>query len=430
MPLFGRKKKEPIVEVEPPKPTLPQGPQVDQHGLRAFVAHRDYLLSLVEPLPPFGMQLLDALGLALCEEITAHSDLPRAALATEAGYAVRADDVAAASNDEPITLAVADAAGELSQGAAVRVDAHTALPDGADAVLPLPFTDRGDREVKVFESVRAGEYVRQRGEDVTDGDVLAREGQVLDERTAGLLAALGFDKVLARPRPRVVVVSVGDSLVEPGRRLSHPTQVHDANGFMIAAAAKRAGCQVWRVGVVSNDPEVIRETISDQLIRADLIISTGGVADGSDDLVRAVMPELGLTDFAELALRPGRQQGFGLIGDDKVPMLMLPARPLSAFVSFELFARPIVRTLMGADPAVQPMVRAITPTVLRSPAGVTTVVPAVVRDETGVHRVEVFAGGDSQNLSDLARANALVVIGADTEVVTAGSSVRCVLLGD
>lgn len=431
MPLFGRKKKEPTVEVELPKPTLPQGPDTDEHGLREFTAHRDYVLSLVEPLPPFGMQLLDALGLALCEQITAHSDLPRFSLAGEAGYAVRSDEVAAASNDEPVEFSVVEVSSgqELPHGSVARVEVNGHVPEGADAVLPLPFTDRGESTVKVFEPVRAGEYVVARGSDVSDGDVLVREGQQLDARSAGLLAALGFDKVLARPRPRVVVVSVGRSLVEPGRRLDSDDQVHDANGFMIAAAAKEAGCQVWRVGVVSNDPEVIRETISDQLIRADLIISTGGVADGSDDLVREVMPELGLTDFAKLSLRPGGSQGFGLIGDDKVPMLMLPARPLSAFVSFELFARPMIRTLMGVEPAVQPLVRAITPTVLRSPAGVTTVHPAIVRDETGVHRVEVVAGGDSQTMSDLARANALVVLDADTEVVTAGGSVRCILLG-
>ncbi|MGJ6980777.1 molybdopterin molybdotransferase MoeA [Aestuariimicrobium soli] len=431
MPLFGRKKKEPIVEVEPPKPTLPQGPETDEHGLRDHAAHRDYLLSLVEPLPPFGMQLLDALGLALCEEITAHSDLPRLSLATEAGYAVRSDEVAAASNDEPLEFAVVDVAPgrELPEGSVARVEANGQLPEGADAVLPLPFTDRGEQSVKVFEPVRSGEYVVGRGSDVSDGDVLVREGQLLDARSAGLLAALGFDKVLARPRPRVVVLSVGGSLVEPGRRLTSDDQVHDANGYMIAAAAKEAGCQVWRVGVVSNDPAEIRETISDQLIRADLIISTGGVADGSDDLVREVLPELGLTDFARVALRPGGDQGFGLIGDDKVPMLMLPARPLGAFVSFELFARPLIRALMGVEPAVQPLVRAITPTVLRSPAGVTTVLPARVRDETGVHRVEVIGGGESQRLSDLATANALVVLDAETEVVTAGGSVRCVLLG-
>lgn len=430
MPLFGRKKKEPIVEVELPKPTLPPGPDTDAHGLRDLFAHRDYVLSLVEPLPPFGMQLLDALGLAICEEITAHSDLPRFSLATESGYAVRADEVASASNDEPVEVGVVEAPSgeELPEQKAARVKADGRLPEGADAVLPLPFTDRGETDVKVFESVRSGEYVVPRGSDVRDGELLVREGQVLDARAAGLLAALGFDKVLARPRPRVVVVSVGGELVEPGRRLTSDDQVHDANGFMIAAAAKAAGCQVWRVGVVSHDPEEIRETISDQLIRADLIISTGGVAGDSDNLVRSVMPELGMTDFAQLSLRPGGEQGFGLIGDDKVPMLMLPGRPLSAFVSFELIARPMIRTLMGMEPAVQPLVRAITSTVLRSPAGVTTLHPAFVRDETGVHRVEVFAGGDAQKLSDLTKANALVVLDADTEVVTAGGSVRCILL--
>lgn len=435
MPLFGRKKKIVEPEIVEPAPTLPEGPEVDDEGLRSLRAHRDYILGLVEPLPPFGMQLLDALGLALCEQIKATSDLPRASMSADAGYAVRAADVSGASHDTPVSLAVVAGDSALDEGQAARVERHSVLPEGADTVLPLPFTDRGgqtdrgEQQVKVFEAVKPGEGVVERGSDVSDDDVLVSEGQVLDSRSAGLLAALGFDKVLARPRPRVVVVSAGTSLVEPGRRLTDADQVHDANGFMIAAAAKEAGCQVWRVGVVSNDPDVIRETISDQLIRADLIITSGGVHDGSDDVVRSVMPELGLTDFASLALRPGREQGFGVIGDDKVPMLMLPGRPISAYVSFELFVRPVIRTLMGIEPAVAPLVRAITPTVLRSPAGVTSVVPAMVSNESGVNRIELFDAGESQNLSDLARANALVVLDDDTEVVKAGESVRCILLG-
>lgn len=424
MALFGRKKK---TEVETPveEPLrLPEGPPVDDRGLRSLDDHRNYLLGLVEELPPFGMQLLDAQGLAICEDIKAYGDLPRTALATIAGYAVRADDVAGSSQDEPVQLTVTGA-DDLGEQTAARVAPSQRLPEGADAVLPMEFTDRGEESVRVSEPVAPGENLRAQGSDVSDGQVLIREGQVLDDRSSGLLAALGIDKVLARPRPRVVVISAGEALVEPGRRLTDAQQVHDANAYMIAAAAKAEGCQVWRVGVVGNDRDEIRDTISDQLIRADLIISTGGVSEADGELIREVMPELGLTDFADVAMHPGRRQGFGLIGEDRVPMVMLPAHPLSAYLSYHAFVRPVIRKLMGVHPHITAPVRAFGTTVLRSPAGFTSLLPARVERDSGRNVVLVDADAENRQLSALAECNGVAVLGPDVEMVRAGEPVQC-----
>lgn len=434
MALFGRKKKtveEPVVEA----PRLPDGPALDEAGLRTVADHRDYLLGLVEPLPPFGHGLLDAWGLALCEDVRSEVDLPPFDAVQMDGYAVRAADVAGATQGEPLTLdvAAAVAAGDervdaLPAGQAVRISSGAPLPAGADAVVPLAFTNRGTDRVKVYEAVTAGEYVRPRGSELVDGAPLVGRGEVLDARAIGLLAAAGIDTVLARPRPRVVVVSTGAELVEPGRPLARAGQIHDANGYMIAAAAKAEGCQVWRVQVPSVDPDVVREAIGDQLIRADLIISTGGVSQAGQDVVKQVMPDLGLCDFAEVAMEPGRSQGFGLIGVEKVPMLMLPGNPVGAYVGYQVFVRPVIRTLMGVTPVDHEPVRAVAGSVMRSVKGRLQFGRALIDDQAGRRTVRLLGAGQRGPLGDLAACNALVLLGEEVDVVQPGEQVTCWLL--
>ena len=167
-----------------------------------------------------------------------------------------------------------------------------------------------------------------------------KEGDHLGPRDIGVLAGIGLDKVKVRPRPRVVVISTGSELVDPGLELSNEQQIFDSNSYLLAAATKAAGADVFRVGQVSDDHDALKQLIGDQLLRADLILTTGGVSQGDFDIVKAVMPEMGACDFAQVAMQPGKPQGFGLIGHDRVPMIMLPGNPVSAFVSFEAFVRP------------------------------------------------------------------------------------------
>ncbi|MGA4507994.1 gephyrin-like molybdotransferase Glp [Propionibacteriaceae bacterium G1746] len=427
MRLFGRKA--PVDEpVAPkPRPTLPPGPPAGDDGLRSVTDHRNYLLSLVEPLSPFGMQLLDALDLAVCEEISAPGPLPPASTAAVVGWALRTDDLHA----DGVILNLVTGLGaedELPPGSATQVDENQLLPIGADAVIGLgdaSVVDQGDDpELHVHTLVRAGDGVRVAGTDVSDGQLLVQHGAVLDPRMVGLLAGVGIDKVLARPRPRIVVISSGRGLVEPGRDLPDHHHVHDANGYMLAAAARNEGCQVWRLGVVSEDPDEVREAISDQLIRADLVISTGGFREEDGDVLSEVIPQLGAADFAEVNMVPGRHQGFALIGDDLVPMVMLPGDPVGAYVGYQNFVRPLIRKLMGIEPHVLPPVRAITRSVLRSQPGVFEFARGTLTTDHGTSFVELSPGRDRAHLSDLASVNALVLLDEFTEVVSAGQQVQ------
>lgn len=439
MPLFGRRKRSATEAAPAPdEPRLPDPPELNPDGLRSMEDHRDYLLAQVEPLPAFGQNLLDALGLSSCEDIDSDIDLPGFDNSAMDGYAVHAADVAGASEQDPVTMAVVGevAAGNteamtLAPGTVMKIMTGAPLPDGADAVVPYESTDRGAEDVQIFIPAGRGQHIRRKGDDIGVGDSMLATGDRIGPRTVGMLAGIGIDSVLARPRPRVVVLSTGSELVAPGRPLDGRGQIYDSNSYLLAAAAKAAGAVVYRVGLVPDDKEQIRQTISDQLLRADLILSTGGVSQGDYDLVKSVLPELGLTDFTQVAMQPGKPQGFGLIGDDKVPMIMLPGNPVSAFVSFEAFVRPVIRKMMGVEPYTRPQVRAISSRLIRSIPGRRQFVRGIVTtDPSGRRSVEQIGGHGSHLLGDLSRCNALIVVDEDTEMIAAGDPATVWLLDE
>lgn len=432
MGLFRRKKAEPAPAPEPEEPKqLPEPPEVDEHGLRDVEDQREWILSMLEELPPFGMQLMDALGLGLCEDIRSDIDLPGFDNSAMDGFAVRSQDLVSASATDPIVLPVLGeiAAGDpadltLTEGHAIRIMTGAPVPDGADAVIPFEQTDRGYDEVCCFAAVPEGRNIRTRGADIREGDLLLTEGTRIDERTIGLLAGIGIDKVMVRPRPRVVVVSTGSELIEPGTELESSHQIYDSNSWMLSAAAKAAGAQVFHVGLVPDDPEVVQQTISDQLVRADLLITSGGVSEGDHDIIKQVLPEMGLVDFARIAMQPGKPQGFGLVGEDEIPVFMLPGNPVSSFVSFETFVRPAIRKLMGVQPYVRQPVRAIASTVLRSKPGRAQFHRGHLKvDMSGRRTVEQIGGSGSYLLGALQRANCLILMEKDVEMIAAGQTV-------
>ena len=440
MPLFTRRKAETAQEYRPlaEPPPLPEPPPSGPTGLRSLEAHRAYLLSCVSELPPFRQHLLDALHLSLCEDIVAGVDLPRFDNSAMDGYAVRAADVADASPDRPVSLPVVGeiAAGSaalhrLSPGTAMKIMTGAPLPEHADAIVPYENSDRGTSDVRVFAPSAIYQHVRHRGEDIEAGTRLFGPGDVLGARDIGVLAGIGRDAVLVRPRPRVVVISTGTELVEPGEDLERDEQIYDSNSYLLTAAVRDAGGQVFRVGQVGDDGELLKRVITEQLLRADLILTSGGISQGDYDVVKAVMPELGVCDFASVAMQPGKPQGFGLIGADQVPMIMLPGNPVSSFVSFEVFVRPVIRKLMGAAPYVRPTVPAEAAHAMTSVEGRQQLARGVVSiTESGRRQVSLVGGHGSHLLADLARANALVILPEQAEYVAAGEPVDVWLLDE
>ncbi|OEV08229.1 molybdopterin biosynthesis protein MoeA, partial [Streptomyces nanshensis] len=288
----------------------------------------------------------------------------------------------------------------------------------------------------VHRPVEQGQHVRPRGSDVRAGAVALSAGTLLGPPQVGLLAAIGRGTVTVRPRPRVVVVSTGSELVQPGEQLGSG-QIYDSNSYVLTAAARDAGAISYRVGAVSDDADTLRSTIEDQLIRADLVVTSGGVSVGAYDVVKEVLSQVdggsGSVEFRRLAMQPGKPQGFGLIGPDRTPVLALPGNPVSAYVSFELFVRPAVRALMGRASVRRETARARLETdeALTSTDGKRqflrgSYLPPAAGEAKGV--VRPVGGAGSHLIAALAQANALIDIPEKTTRITPGEEVTVVPL--
>jgi len=399
---------------------------VDEHVAR--------ILGSVEPLPPYDQPLLEALGLPVCEDVPSPMDLPSFDNSGMDGYAVTLADVAGASEDDPRTLPVVGevAAGQtkifaMSPGTAVKIMTGAPVPSGAEAVVPVEWTDGGAAAVRVTSEPRSGQHIRRRGEDVQEGDLLLEDGALLGPRQLGLMASVGKAQVRSRPRPRVVVLSTGAELREPGTKLANDA-IYDSNSFMLAAAVRSAGAIAYRVGIVSDDPDEFADALSDQLVRADLVITSGGVSKGEYDVVKEVLGDLGTVWFGQVQMQPGKPQGFGHVGEDSTPIFTLPGNPVSSFVSFELFVLPAIRRMMGRVPYRRPRLRLRAGEPIRSAPGKEQYVRAAYEPDERGGRVRPVGGHGSHLLGDLAMADALVVVPAATELVEEGEYVDVLLL--
>jgi molybdopterin molybdotransferase len=391
--------------------------------------HLADVLDGVGPLAPLDLGVLEAQGCALAEDVATDLDLPAFDNSSMDGYAVRVADVAGASAAAPVRLPVvgdiaAGSAGpyRVQPGFSVRIMTGAPVPPGAEAVVPQEWTDQGTTAVAVSRPATDGLNIRRRGEDVRRGQVVLPTGTRLGPPQLGLLAAVGRDRVRVRPRPRVVVLSTGSELVEPGR-VAGPGQIHDANSVLLTAAARDAGAQAYRVGIVPDDPRRLLDTIEDQLIRADLVVTSGGVSVGAYDVVKDVLSRLGTVHFDTVAMQPGKPQGYGTVGADRTPIFTLPGNPVSSYVSFEVFVRPVIRTMLGYPPVHRPLVHALCQQAMRSAPGRRQFTRAKLGVEEGRYVVRPVGGPGSHLLAALAQADSLLIVPEDVTEVAAGSTV-------
>lgn len=315
----------------------------------------------------------------------------------------------------------------MGEGHAVRIRTGAQLPAGADAVVPLADSDGGHVRVTVTTDVHPGENVRLAAADVATGDIVMRAGTYLGATQVGLLAAVGRERVRVRPRPRVVLVSVGTALVEPGLPVSFG-QVTDSNSYTLAAAVDEAGAVAYRVPPMAEDPKKLASALSDQLVRADLVITAGGIG-ARYDVMREVFASLGDVTFNEVPMSPGPIQGVGVLGEERIPVLALPGDPASAFVAFEVFARPAIRRMLGVGKVHRPSVRARLAGAIASRVGERTFALATVSvSAAGGHEVMPLADQQAHHVTNLVRANALAVVPEPDSDLVAGDEVDCLLL--
>jgi molybdopterin molybdotransferase len=301
------------------------------------------------------------------------------------------------------------------------------VPQGCTAVVPFEWAEESGNQVLVRRAPAEKQHIRFAGEEVQKGDLLMRRGEVIGTRQVGLLAALGLGRVPTSPRPRVVVMSTGTELVEPGRPLGRDS-IYDANSYLLAAAVRAHGGVAYRVVASSDDPSAFSESLSDQLVRADLVVTRGGVSKGTHDVVKEVLSELGTVDFLEVAMQPGKPQGFGVVGEDATPIFTLPGNPVSAYVSFEMFVVPALHRLTGREPAGRRLVTAVLQEPLRSMRGKQQLVRAGVELAADGVRVTPVGGAGSHLVAGLAQADALIVLAEGVTRVERGEQVPVLLL--
>ncbi|HUL99778.1 MAG TPA: gephyrin-like molybdotransferase Glp, partial [Mycobacterium sp.] len=394
---------------------------------------------------PIRVAIAEAQGLMCAEEVVTERPLPGFDQAAIDGYAVRSVDIAEVGEVDDAEVGGIEVrlpvVGDIEAGArtpsrlqprqAARVRTGAPMPTLADAVLPLRWTDGGESKVRVLRSVRRGAYVRRAGDDVQPGDVAVRAGAIIGAAQVGLLAAVGRERVLVHPRPRLSVMSVGSELVDISRTPGNG-QVYDVNSYALAAAGRDAGAEVTRVGIVSTDPTELREVVEGQLNRAEVVVIAGAVGGAAAEGVRSALSALGEMDITRVAMHPGSVQGFGQLGAEGVPTFLLPANPVSALVVFEVMVRPLIRLSLGKRQPMRRIVEARTLSPISSVPGRRGYLRGqLMRDQdTDEYLVQVLGapGASSHLLATLAEANCLVIVPSDAEQIRTGEIVSVAFL--
>ena len=413
---------------------------------------------------PVRIGISNALGLMCAEQVQANQPLPGFPQAAIDGYAVRAVDIGGerglrvrrhkdqeeqsaegeedADSPQPEVERSLPVVGEVPAGSkqplrlqpkqAVRVCTGAPLPTLADAVLPLEWTDRGRKRVTAHRPVRSGDFVRRVGDDIQPGDVAVSSGTVLGPAQIGLLAAVGRSKVLVYPRPRITIISFGRELVDLDQEPALG-QVFDVNSYSLAAAAREAGAEVHRVGIAEGEPRRIREALEKHIARSEVLVISGAVGGAGAEAIREILDDLGDVDTSRVAMHPGSVQGFGLVGEERIPTFLLPSNPVSALVVFEVYIRPLIRLALGKRNAHRRVVRARALNHIDSRPGRRGFIRArLMRDaETADYLVEGLggaAGAPAHLLAGLSEANAMIRVPEEVTEIRPGDVVDVLFL--
>jgi len=391
---------------------------------------RFQILTHFKPVGTTRIAFDQGLARVLAESIIAREDIPFFPNSSMDGYAVRSADLARASQDQPVFLPVAGEipAGRpdpitLQPGQAIRIMTGALLPDGADAIVPIEevsevSTQAGAPVIEFRSGAYPGQYIRPKGQDLHAGDVIFQSGRRLSATDLGLLASLGITELLVYERPRVALISSGDELIQPTEPLV-PGKIRDANSYLLAALLAQNGIQVVPLGIAPDQFEAIQVKLGSAVgQQVDLIVTSAGVSVGTYDFVRAVIESRGKMEFWRVNIRPGKPIAFGAYRG--VPIIGLPGNPVSAYVGFEVFVKPVLGRLSG-QAAIEPQ---IIPVKLREEIksdGRESYLRAKVKLENGIWQASLIGHQGSGNLRALTDANALLIVPSGVKSLPAES---------
>jgi len=383
-----------------------------------------------------------SLGFVLAEDIKSEIDVPSFTNSAMDGFAVRMDDISQASKNQPVVLDVVTdiPAGELvdirlSPGQAARIMTGAVIPADAEAVVPVELTDfvRGSpgtaapKSVKIYQKVNYGDNIRRVGEDISIGDIVLRKGERIRPQEIGLLSMIGVSNILVYSKPKIAIFSTGDELLPVDSPLT-PGKIHDANTYSLIALIEKYGGDVYNLGIVPDDPLILEKCLDQALSKSvDLIVSSAGVSVGAYDYLREVINRYGKLNFWRVNMRPGKPVAFGEFRG--IPFIGLPGNPVSAFIGFEVFVRPVILKLRGCDPLQRKLrdVRLLEPV---HSDGRESYLRVSVYPENGENVVKLTGHQGSGNLLSLVQANALLLIPSGVKSLPRGAKAQAWMLDD
>jgi len=387
----------------------------------------EQILSSVCPLRDTEkIAIREALNRVLAEDVSSRINVPLGTNSAMDGYAVNADDIPETGTAELPVVGTAWAGRPLQQslekGSCARIMTGAILPAGADTVIIQEDVQREGDLIRIDNSTRRGDNVRQAGEDIRAGDIVLDKGRLLNPADIGLLASLGIGEVRVSRRLRVAFFSTGDELRSIGEPLDEGC-IYDSNRYTLYTMLKRLNADIVDMGVVRDRPELIEEAFLSAAASADVIITSGGVSVGEADYVREILARVGSVEFWKVAMKPGRPLSFGRVKD--AVFFGLPGNPVSVMVTFYQFVQPALRAMMG-DRHVEPVtIRATCVSKLKKRPGRIEYQRGILeRDAAGAMVVRKTGAQGSGILSSMSQANCFIILGMDNAGVEPGETVE------
>ncbi len=392
------------------------------------VLPEEALRMVLEHTPVLGtekVKLGEALDRVLAEQAVAAEDMPAFPSSAKDGFAVIAADESTWRRILGDQMAGPATALVVEPGTAVRIMTGALVPQGADAVVMVEYTEEVEGNVRLLQPVEPGQDVRPAGQDLAAGEEALAAGASLGPPELGLLATVGHTKVQVHCRPRVAVLTTGDELVEPDQPLE-PGLIRNSNRYVLQAAASQAGADVVWTGHARDEEVTLHRLMAEALQQADVLLTSGGVSMGQRDLVKPLLEDMGRVHFGRVAQKPGKPLTFATVGEKLV--FGLPGFPVSSLVSFELYVRPALRKMQGHTRLQRPQMNVVLQHAIHRAPDRLEYQRALITEREGVYWAETTGLQVSGRLRSLTGANGLLVLPAGRARFDEGESVRAILL--
>ena len=389
-----------------------------------------------KPVGAEQVSISEAHDRVLAQDVVAPLNVPPFSRSTVDGYAVKAADTFGASEDKPVSLRFCGhvAIGEspnvtVKKGSTAEIVTGAPLPDGADSIVMVEYTNRQGNNVLVHRPVSIGENMMAAGSDIRKNETVLKKGRILGSREIGVLAAIGLTEVAVYKRPKVAVLSTGAEVVEPGKTLP-PGKIYDINAHTLSAAVQESGGEPINLGIIPDKKDKLKKALQNALDSADAVITSGGVSVGPKDFTPQVVDKLGKPGviISGVAVKPGKPITIALV--DGKPVFSLPGNPTSSLFMFNLFVRPILAKLAGRTEETLPKVKAVAAQKMFPARGRRTFVMVnLTYDKTGTLLVSPVPTGLSGAITTLAKADGFVEISEKLQFIDVGTEIDVYLFG-